>query len=104
MSTSQPHERAAHPAVPVLEPDKQFRGEWPSLTAFAEHELRQAGTYEVRAQWMADKAPAVLRQYVTLDVEHYAADRALELQVSEHKRGVWIFDLNEPTDEGEEEQ
>lgn len=82
--------------------ERQFKGEWPELCTYAERQLQEQGAFAVLQQ-VASELPEQLRPYVALDVQAYADDLATELHVLTHEAGVWVFDLDEPIDNAEQE-
>jgi antirestriction protein len=73
---------------------EHFRGEWESVTAYAEHLLDETSAYEELHHVIQDLSER-LQPYVIFDVPAYARDLELELHVVEHEGGVWVFDTSE---------
>jgi antirestriction protein len=71
-----------------------YLGDWPSLTAYAEHQLEELGVIEQLDQLVTEHL-AQLRPYVRVDIEAYARDLEITLDVVRHACGVWVFDLNQ---------
>ncbi len=67
-----------------------YRGDWGSLTDYAEDYLQNIDFYR-----FLDDLPDDIRQYVSVDVEQYAEDLACELHVADTPEGgVWVFSVS----------
>jgi len=74
--------------------EAHFRGEWESVTAYAEHLLTETNAYEELHHVVQDMSER-LQPYLVIDVAAYARDLELELHIVEHEGGVWVFDTTE---------
>ncbi|WP_052711010.1 antirestriction protein ArdA [Pseudofrankia sp. DC12] len=69
--------------------DEHYRGEWGSLTDYAEDSLQNIDFYR-----FLDDLPDDIRHYVTVDVEQYAEDIACDLHIADTPEGgVWVFEV-----------
>jgi antirestriction protein len=67
-----------------------YRGEWSSLTAYAEELLDDLGI----SRELEEAIPELLQGYVHLDTQAFARDLIAmhDLTIVEHDRGVWVFE------------
>ena len=72
--------------------DDAYRGEWNSLTEYAEQLLDDLGLEHIIEQHI----PESLQAYVTIDSEAFANDLTLSADITavEHADGVWVFEGN----------
>jgi len=69
--------------------DDAYRGNWPSMEAFAEHMIEDHGLniYDGLPEWIAS--------YIRLDFEGLGRDMAMDMHVTPDRAGgVWVFDPN----------
>ncbi|ABW12090.1 Antirestriction ArdA family protein [Parafrankia sp. EAN1pec] len=64
-----------------------YRGEWGSITEYAEDYLQETEIYRA-----LDELPEYIRHYVSVDVEQYAEDLTSTMYVADTPEGgVWVF-------------
>ncbi|KDA44545.1 antirestriction protein ArdA [Frankia sp. BMG5.23] len=66
-----------------------YRGEWGSITDYAQDYLEQTEVYSLLGD-----LPESIRHYVSIDVEQYAEDLTSTMHVADTPEGgVWVFDV-----------
>jgi len=68
-----------------------YLGDWPSMTAFAEHQLEELGAIEMLDRLVTEHL-TLLRHYVSFNIDSYAHDLELTLNAVPHQDGIWIFE------------
>jgi antirestriction protein len=67
-----------------------YRGEWGSITDYAEDYLQETEFYR-----LLDDLPEYIRHYVSVDVEQYAEDLTSTMYVADTPEGgVWVFSVS----------
>lgn len=69
--------------------EEAYRGEWPSVTAYADELLTDLGATET-----LERVPDWLQPYMTLDIEGFARDLCLggDVWTEPSSNGVYVFD------------